>query len=167
MVYLISCIYDNDKYNTYTSQSHPARDAHDTFFMKSPAAARDAPEAYYERVKKTHEDGGESGSIGYGCVFKREEAMKNLLRTHTTAISAQMLYKLGQEYQATGQFSPKKYFSIDRYESMGICVYVSMCLCVYESMCLCVYVSMCLCVYVSMCLWVYVSIPLYPTKTLY
>jgi hypothetical protein len=31
--------------------------------------------------------------VGYGYDFKREEAMKNLLRTHTTAISAQMLYR--------------------------------------------------------------------------
>eukprot|EP01034_Spumella_vulgaris_P033229 gene33229-41000_t len=79
----------------FQPQSHPARDAHDTFFMKSPAAANSVPEEYYEVVKKTHESGG-FGSIGYGCVFKREEVLKNLLRTHTTAISAQMLYKLGQ-----------------------------------------------------------------------
>ena len=78
-------------------------------------------------VKRTHEDGGDSGSIGYGCNFKRSEALKNILRTHTTAISAQMLYKLGQEYQAATAaaaaegkdggvdcFTPKKYFSIDR-----------------------------------------------------
>ena len=61
-------------------------------------------------VKKTHESGG-FGSIGYGCVFKKEEAMKNLLRTHTTAISAQMLHKLANQ---EGGFKPKKYFSIDR-----------------------------------------------------
>lgn len=61
-------------------------------------------------VKKTHETGG-FGSIGYGCVFKKEEAMKNLLRTHTTAISAQMLHKLANQ---EGGFKPKKYFSIDR-----------------------------------------------------
>ena len=77
----------------FQPQSHPARDAHDTFFMKEPRLANGCPEDYYERVKKTHEDGGETGSIGYGCIFKREETMKNLLRTHTTAISAQMLYK--------------------------------------------------------------------------
>lgn len=94
----------------FQPQSHPARDAHDTFFMKEPAEANSVPEAYYEIVKKTHESGG-FGSIGYGCTFKREEAMKNLLRTHTTAISAQMLYKLANQ---EGGFTPKKYFSIDR-----------------------------------------------------
>jgi phenylalanyl-tRNA synthetase alpha chain len=94
----------------FQPQSHPARDAHDTFFMKDPAQANGAPADYYERVKQTHEVGG-YGSIGYGCVFKREEAMKNLLRTHTTAISAQMLYKLANQ---PGGFTPKKYYSIDR-----------------------------------------------------
>lgn len=37
--------------------------------------------------------------------------MKNILRTHTTAISAQMLYKLAHN---DGGFRPMKYFSIDR-----------------------------------------------------
>ena len=37
------------------------------------------------------------------------EAEKNLLRTHTTAVSSRMLYKLAQE-----GFKPAKYFSIDR-----------------------------------------------------
>mmetsp|Transcript_9667 Transcript_9667/g.16026 ORF Transcript_9667/g.16026 Transcript_9667/m.16026 type:complete len:555 (+) Transcript_9667:49-1713(+) len=95
----------------FQPQSHPARDAHDTFFMKEPRLANGCPEDYYERVKTTHESGGDTGSTGYGCIFKREETMKNLLRTHTTAISAQMLYKLANQ---EGGFTPKKYFSIDR-----------------------------------------------------
>lgn len=40
-----------------------------------------------------------------------EEAQKNLLRTHTTAVSARMLYKLANQ---KGGFVPAKYFSIDR-----------------------------------------------------
>jgi|LauGreSBDMM110SN_4_FD.fasta_scaffold14044_1 phenylalanyl-tRNA synthetase alpha chain len=94
----------------FQPQSHPARDAHDTFFMKTPASANSVPMPYYDVVRKTHEEGG-FGSIGYGCNFKKDEAMKNLLRTHTTAISAQMLYKLANQ---PGGFTPKKYFSIDR-----------------------------------------------------
>lgn len=43
--------------------------------------------------------------------WKLEEAQKNLLRTHTTAVSARMLYKLAT--QESG-FVPTKYFSIDR-----------------------------------------------------
>ncbi|RYG50495.1 hypothetical protein EON66_11780, partial [archaeon] len=95
---------------------------------------------YLESVKTMHETGG-FGSIGYRYVWKREEAMKNLLRTHTTAISARMLYKLAtvgcraltltactrildmkrvapslplRAVQQPGGFKPVKYFSIDR-----------------------------------------------------
>lgn len=48
-----------------------------------------------ERVKKVHSFGG-YGSKGYGYEWKIEEAKKNLLRTHTTAVSARMLYSLAQ-----------------------------------------------------------------------
>ena len=94
----------------FQPQSHPARDAHDTFFIKEPALTTSVPEDYYERVKTMHENGG-AGSIGYRYDFKREEAMKNLLRTHTTAISSQMLYKLANQ---EGGFQPARFFSIDR-----------------------------------------------------
>ncbi len=95
----------------FQPQSHPARDAHDTFFMKTPAACNSFPEEYYDRVKDIHINGG-FGSLGYGeGAFKMEEAAKNILRTHTTAISAQMLYKLANQ---EGGFTPKKYFSVDR-----------------------------------------------------
>jgi len=98
----------------FQPQSHPARDAHDTFFIKDPVHSVRMPEDYYERVKEIHETGG-FGSVGHGYDFKREEAFKNLLRTHTTAVSAQMLYRLAREMDANGgTFSPKKYFSIDR-----------------------------------------------------
>jgi phenylalanyl-tRNA synthetase alpha chain len=66
----------------FQPQSHPARDAHDTFFIKEPASTISVPEEYYERVKEMHEKGG-SGSIGYRYDFQRKEAMKNLLRTHS------------------------------------------------------------------------------------
>uniref|UniRef100_A0A7S1TPU5 phenylalanine--tRNA ligase n=1 Tax=Phaeomonas parva TaxID=124430 RepID=A0A7S1TPU5_9STRA len=98
----------------FQPQSHPARDAHDTFFIKEPALTVRMPDDYYERVREVHENGG-YGSIGHGINFKREEAFKNLLRTHTTAISAQMLYRLARDMEANGgAFEPKKYFSIDR-----------------------------------------------------
>ena len=97
----------------FQPQAHPARDAHDTFFLTKPAKTLSIPEDYLQRVKAVHEKGG-YGSWGYRYDWKREEAEKNLLRTHTTAISSQMLYKLGQECMAGGEFTPKKYFSIDR-----------------------------------------------------
>lgn len=89
-------------------QQHPARDAHDTFFMAAPAEMRSAPEEYVARVKAMHERGGH-GSTGYLYPWKRSEANKNILRTHTTAVSARMLYQIAQN-----GFKPAKLFSIDR-----------------------------------------------------
>ncbi|XP_070562510.1 phenylalanine--tRNA ligase alpha subunit-like [Ptychodera flava] len=92
----------------FQPQQHPARDAHDTFFIDDPMNAHDFPMDYLERVKKIHSEGG-YGSQGYRYDWKIEEAKKNLLRTHTTAVSARMLYKLAQK-----PFRPAKFFSIDR-----------------------------------------------------
>ncbi|KAK9129877.1 hypothetical protein Sjap_010364 [Stephania japonica] len=92
----------------FQPQQHPARDSHDTFFLKDPSSTRTLPEDYVERVKQVHESGG-YGSKGYEYDWKREEANKNVLRTHTTAVSARMLYKIAQK-----PFIPRRYFSIDR-----------------------------------------------------
>ncbi|KAM4748276.1 phenylalanine--tRNA ligase alpha subunit [Rhinophrynus dorsalis] len=93
----------------FQPQQHPARDQHDTFFLQDPELATEFPMEYLERVKKVHSEGG-YGSQGYKYDWSILEAKKNLLRTHTTAVSARMLYKLAQEKQ----FTPVKYFSIDR-----------------------------------------------------
>lgn len=93
----------------FQPQAHPARDAHDTFFISDPAAAPRVPGAYLQRVKTTHEEGG-YGSLGYRYKWKEEEARKNILRTHTTAVSSRTLHALAQQQP----FKPKKYFSIDR-----------------------------------------------------
>jgi len=139
----------------FQPQQHPARDAHDTFFVaksKSASAAasssssksgssdatametddaapspspssspssplpcaattplsKGAPADYAERVRKVHERGG-FGSEGYLCPWSPLEAEKNLLRTHTTAVSSRMLFRL-----ARGGFKPARLFSIDR-----------------------------------------------------
>ncbi|KAI1884021.1 hypothetical protein AGOR_G00222090 [Albula goreensis] len=93
----------------FQPQQHPARDQHDTFFISDPALAHEFPQDYLERVKKVHSEGG-YGSQGYKYDWKIEEAQKNILRTHTTAVSARMLYRLAQQ----AEFTPVKYFSIDR-----------------------------------------------------
>ena len=95
----------------FQPQQHPARDAHDTFFLTQPATCGtdSLPEDYLKRTEQVHSTGG-YGSIGYKCEWKREEAEKNILRTHTTAVSSRMLYKLAQEKT----FRPVKYFSIDK-----------------------------------------------------
>lgn len=51
---------------------------------------------YMEKVKRVHSE-GDYGSLGYRYDWKIEEAQKNVLRTHTTAVSARMLYNLMQQ----------------------------------------------------------------------
>ena len=102
-------------------QQHPARDMQDTFFVGSePRAllegvdtARSAaiPPEYADKVRRAHED-GTKGSIGYRYVWNEEEARKNVLRTHTTAVSTRVLFTL--QKLAKQQHIEGKYFSIDR-----------------------------------------------------
>lgn len=99
----------------FQPQQHPARDAHDTFFLKNPTNAVRLPtkDGYMQRVKDMHQTGGDI-SRGWRYDWSEKETAKNLLRTHTTAVSSRVLYEMGQEYQKTGVFTPKKCFSIDR-----------------------------------------------------
>ena len=94
----------------FQPQQHPARDAQDTFFITNPAVSTKFPADYLQRVKDAHEKGG-NGSIGYRYDWKLDDAQKNVLRSHTTAVSARMLYKLANQ---EGGFKPVKYFSIDK-----------------------------------------------------
>jgi len=68
----------------FQPQDHPARDMLDTFFVDAtPADALPAPEVV-ARVARTHQDGGESGSRGWGYAWKEAEAHTAVLRPHTT-----------------------------------------------------------------------------------
>ena len=101
-----NCFWNFD--TLFQPQQHPARDAHDTFFLSHPANTEKYPKEYLERVKEFHEHGG-GGSTGWNYEWSIEESLKNVLRTHTTASSSRTLYSL-----ATSGFTPGKYFSIDR-----------------------------------------------------
>lgn len=119
----------------FVPQQHPARDLQDTFYIADPPVAdkprpdpvektekladgsipnpksQDHPsqdyEKYWHSIKEVHEK-GKYGSIGYRYPFKEEESLKLVLRTHTTAVSTYMLYKLAANPR------PARYFSIDR-----------------------------------------------------
>jgi len=109
----------------YQPQQHPARDEHDTFFVKTPAATLQIPEDYLARVKATHENGGAhldaeyaAGSTGWQYDWSEDVTRTQLLRTHTTAVSSRTLYQLAQLAKKAGKpgevLKPQKYFSIDR-----------------------------------------------------
>ncbi|MEM3567798.1 MAG: phenylalanine--tRNA ligase subunit alpha [Thermoplasmata archaeon] len=68
----------------FVPQDHPARDMQDTFYLLTPAKISVENEEWLRAVKLVHEDGGDTGSEGWGSTWSREEAEKALLRTHTT-----------------------------------------------------------------------------------
>lgn len=104
----------------FVPQQHPARDLQDTFYISDPKVG-DAPrseegqntEEYWESIKQVHQN-GKFGSIGYRYPWSAEETKRLVLRTHTTAISTAMLYKLAAQKGPDGRPPPARYFSIDR-----------------------------------------------------
>lgn len=91
----------------FQPQNHPSRDAHDTFFIKTPEITEKFDQEYFEKVKEVHSNGG-YGSIGHQTIWDPREAMKNILRTHTTAVSSRYLKSMAND------FKPAKMFSIDK-----------------------------------------------------
>ncbi|MDH4123307.1 MAG: phenylalanine--tRNA ligase subunit alpha, partial [Thermoplasmata archaeon] len=69
----------------FTAQDHPARDLHDTFYLRKPEkTSLDKDAELVEIIKQVHEDGWKTGSKGWGYKWDIGEAQKLLLRTHTT-----------------------------------------------------------------------------------
>lgn len=85
----------------FQPQRHPARDAHDTFFVSDPKESKVYDNDLWKRVKEMHEVGGH-GSLGYQCEWEEKEAKSLIFRTHTTAITSQTLYKYAQEIKEKG-----------------------------------------------------------------
>lgn len=113
-MYVESSFWNFD--SLYQPQQHPARDAQDTFFLAKPAKTtkKDFDEEYMKRVAKVHSV-GDYGSIGWRYDWKQEEAEKNILRTHTTAVTSRTLAQLAKKCKEMNEdFKPIKCFSIDR-----------------------------------------------------
>jgi phenylalanyl-tRNA synthetase alpha chain len=90
----------------YMPQFHPARNIHDVYFVKEPAACREIESPFGRNVAATHKDGGKTGSTGWRYPFDIERAKRLILRSQGTAVSARTL--------ASGPKVPGKYFSIAR-----------------------------------------------------
>ena len=89
----------------FTAQDHPVREMQDTFFIDKKADLPD--KKIVEAVKKSHEGNLEGmKSKGWQYSWNEEEAKRVVLRTHTTCLSAQTLYSLGQlaKEQKSGRF---------------------------------------------------------------
>jgi len=91
----------------FVPQDHPAREMQDTFYLKKPSKGK-IPEDLKKKIKAVHEDGGDTGSRGWGGVWDEEKAKDILLRTHTTVLSAQTISRLKKEDL------PLKFFSVGK-----------------------------------------------------
>lgn len=90
----------------YMPQSHPARDVHGVYFIKSPTHAKTLEDKFLSSVSKTHENGGKTGSRGWEYKFDTQQAKRLVLRSHGTVLSARVLAKFPEP--------PGKYFTIAR-----------------------------------------------------
>jgi phenylalanyl-tRNA synthetase alpha chain len=92
----------------YTPQDHPAREASDIYFIKSPKEGSiDAYRKIVANIKKTHENGWKTGSTGWRYKYSLKEARRLILRGHGTCLSARTLISRHLEI-------PGRYFSIVR-----------------------------------------------------
>ncbi len=85
----------------FTPQDHPARELHDTFYLKRPAYMP-FPTDVSEKVKQMHE------SV-WKYSWDPNVAEQAVLRTHTTPVSARTLVDIAKKKK-----KPGKYFVIDR-----------------------------------------------------
>lgn len=99
-----SCFWNFDV--LFTPQDHPAREMQDTFYLSYPSSTELGDRKLIEIVKRTHEDGWETGSTGWGGRWSEEDAKRLVLRTHTTCVSVRYLYEHREP--------PVKVFSVDR-----------------------------------------------------
>lgn len=90
----------------FTPQDHPARDLQDTFYLESPSSIHIDDEELVEKIRNIHENGGDTGSTGWGGKWSREMAESALLRTHSTVSSIRFI--------AEHPDAPQKAFSISR-----------------------------------------------------
>lgn len=92
----------------FTAQDHPVREMQDTYFIKNPKDGNLPDKEIVEKVKLEHQGKGKTMSYGWGERWLEENAKLNVMRTHTTPLSAQTLSVLKDED------IPSKFFAIGR-----------------------------------------------------
>lgn len=76
----------------FTPQDHPARDMQDTLYVQNVRSVIRERELI-QKVRRTHENGWRTGSLGWRYQWSENEATRSVLRTHTTALSCRYLAK--------------------------------------------------------------------------
>ncbi len=92
----------------YVPQDHPAREPSDIYYIKDPQYGEIGQHGEaVEHVSETHENGGTTGSAGWGYKYSLLAAQRLILRGHGTCLSARTLES--KNYRV-----PSKHFSIAR-----------------------------------------------------
>lgn len=91
----------------FTAQNHPVRELQDTFYIKDPAKGKLPDAKLVAKVKEAHET-GTKGSTGWQYKWNPENAKMNVMRTHTTCLSARVISQLKKEDL------PVKFFSVGK-----------------------------------------------------
>tara|TARA_Y100001978_G_scaffold7878_1_gene6620 strand:+ start:7289 stop:8773 length:1485 start_codon:yes stop_codon:yes gene_type:complete len=89
----------------FIPQDHPAREMQDTFYLDNPETLA-LPDSIMETWSEIHQNGGQTGSTGWGGEFSKETSQRGLLRTHTTVNTIQ--------YLADNPTTPCRMFTVDR-----------------------------------------------------
>lgn len=100
----------------FVPQDHPARQMQDSFFIanhKGKGILKGDLPPIYKKVKEVHENGGDTGSLGWGGVWDPEFSKEVMLRTHTTVLSAQYI-KDKLKRDENGKILPAKFFSVNK-----------------------------------------------------
>jgi len=98
-------LWNNDA--LFVPQDHVAREVQDQFMVTKPYDHGDILDSkYYKRVKAVHENGADTGSIGWEAPFSKEVTSRLVLRSHTTPVS--------MRYLSEHKESPQKMFIVDR-----------------------------------------------------
>lgn len=107
--YVETSFWDLD--SLFVPQDHPARTMQDTFYIsdeKGKGMLNGKLPSIFNKIKDVHENGGDTGSKGWGTKWDENIAREVMLRTHCTAMSARKLSSL------TKKDLPKKFFSVGR-----------------------------------------------------
>lgn len=90
----------------FQPQDHAAREMQDTFYLKNPLTCNlPDDEKVVKDIAEVHENGADTGSIGWQYDWDVDVAKQAVLRTHTTGISTKHLYRADK---------PMKMFSVGR-----------------------------------------------------
>lgn len=75
----------------FIPQDHPAREMQDTFYLSDVKMDNIDDKKVIQNISRVHENGGDTGSTGWGYKWKLAKSKDVVLRTHTTAATIKYL----------------------------------------------------------------------------